>query len=70
MTAALKEAIAHYFRYTDVIHIYATVYEYNTAAMRVLEKAGIPKTGVHRKAFFKNGKLNNTHYYKILKNKS
>lgn len=55
MTAALKEAIEHYFRYTDVIRIYATVYEYNTASMRVLEKAGFQKTGVHRKACFKMG---------------
>ena len=70
MTAALKEAIEHYFRYTDVLRIYATVYEYNTASMRVLEKAGFQKTGVHRKACFKNGQFINAHYYELLKNKS
>ena len=70
MTAALKEAIEHYFRYTDVIRIYATVYEYNTASMRALENAGFQKTGVHRKACFKNGQFINAHYYELLKNKS
>ena len=38
-TAALERAIEHYFQHTDVIRLYATVYEHNAASMRVLEKA-------------------------------
>ena len=68
MPKLLKEAIEHYFRYTDVIRIYATVYEYNTASMRVLEKAGFQKTGVHRRHVSKNGQFINAHYYELLKN--
>ena len=37
---ALTEAIQYYFAHTEVIRIFATVYEYNPASMRVLEKAG------------------------------
>lgn len=35
---ALTEAIQYYFAHTEVIRIFATVYEYNPASMRVLEK--------------------------------
>ena len=69
-TAALKRAIEHYFQRTDVIRLYATVYEHNAASMRVLEKAGFQKTGIHHKACFKNGQFIDAHYYELLKNKS
>ena len=49
-TAALKRAIEHYFQHTDVIRLYATVYEHNATSMRVLEKADFQKTGIHHKA--------------------
>ena len=38
--------------------------------MRVLEKAGFQKAGIHRKACFKNGQFIDAHYYELLKNKS
>lgn len=66
-TAALKRAIEHYFQRTDVIRLYATVYEHNAASMRVLEKAGFQKTGIHHKACFKNGQFIDAHYYELLK---
>ena len=69
-TAALERAIEHYFQHTDVIRLYATVYEHNAASMRVLEKAGFQKTGIHHKACFKNGQFIDAHYYELLKNKS
>ena len=69
-TAALERAIEHYFQHTDVIRLYATVYEHNAASMHVLEKAGFQKTGIHRKACFKNGQFIDAHYYELLKNKS
>ena len=69
-TAALERAIEHYFQHTDVIRLYATVYEHNAASMRVLEKAGFQKAGIHRKACFKNGQFIDAHYYELLKNKS
>ena len=50
---ALADAIQYYFEHTEVIRIFATVYEYNLASMRVLEKVGFKKTGIFRKACYK-----------------
>lgn len=46
---ALTEAIQYYFAHTEVIRIFATVYEYNPASMRVLEKAGRSLREIPRK---------------------
>lgn len=66
-TMALKEAIEVYFLHTDVIRLYAQVYEFNIASMKVLEKVGFRKTGIHHKACFKNQKFIDVHYYELLK---
>lgn len=67
MSVALKEAIIHYFQQTEIMRLYASVYEFNTASMRVLEKVGFQKTGIHHKACFKNEQFIDTHYYELLK---
>ncbi|MCB0628356.1 MAG: GNAT family protein [Saprospiraceae bacterium] len=51
----------------DLVRIYAGVFEYNTASMRVLEKNGFVKEGVLRKAIIKNGAIWDEHRFsKIL----
>lgn len=67
MTRALEDAIKAAFHHTDIIRIYAVVYENNPASMRVLEKTGFRKCGIHRKACFKNGEFIDCHYYELLK---
>lgn len=67
MSAALKEAIKLYFQQTEIIRLYASVYEFNTASMCVLEKVGFQKTGIHHKACFKNEQFIDAHYYELLK---
>ncbi len=67
MSKALKEAITCYFQQTDIIRLYASVYEFNTASMRVLEKVGFQKIGIHHKACFKNEHFIDAHYYELLK---
>lgn len=57
MTKALKLAISDYFCSTDVVRIYANVYASNPASMRVLEKTGFRKCGIHKNACFKTGSL-------------
>lgn len=64
---ALYEALRHYLGATDVVRIFANVYESNIASMRVLEKVGFRKVGILRKACFKNGCLINAHYFELLK---
>ena len=67
MTRMLKSAIDNYFLQTDVIRIYANVYASNPASMRVLEKVGFRKCGIHHKSCFKNGQFIDCHYYELLK---
>lgn len=64
---ALREALRHYWTATDVVRIFANVYESNIASMRVLEKVGFRKAGVLRKACFKNGRFVDAHYFELLK---
>ena len=66
---ALTEAIQYYFAHTEVIRIFATVYEYNPASMRVLEKAGFRKTGIFRKACYKNGQFIDAHHFELVADK-
>ncbi|WP_294480544.1 GNAT family N-acetyltransferase [uncultured Bacteroides sp.] len=66
-TAALQEAIKLYFQQTDVIRLFASVYEYNVSSMHVLEKTGFNKVGILHNACFKNARFINAHYYELLK---
>ena len=63
---ALADAIQYYFEHTEVIRIFATVYEYNLASMRVLEKVGFKKTGIFRKACYENGRFIDAHDFEIV----
>ena len=47
----------------DIARIYAGIFEYNTASMRLLEKCGFKKEAVLEKAVFKRGKLYNEIVY-------
>lgn len=67
MSVALKKAIKLYFLQTDIVRLFASVYEFNTASMRVLEKVGFQKIGIHHNACFKNKQFINAHYYELLK---
>lgn len=46
--------------------IYANVFAYNVASMRVLEKNGYRSEGINREAVWKNGRFWNEHRYAIL----
>ncbi|MEL6535088.1 MAG: GNAT family protein [Bacteroidota bacterium] len=47
--------------------IYAGVFDFNTASMKVLEKNGYQKEGILSKAFIKNGRIGDEHRYAKLK---
>ncbi len=54
------------FNKLNLLRIYAGVFEYNIASMKVLEKNGFLKEGVFKKAVFKNGEICDEHrYYKL-----
>jgi ribosomal-protein-alanine N-acetyltransferase len=54
-TEAVRQMVDYAFFYFDITRLYAEVFEYNKASMRVLEKNGFYLEGVRRKAVFKNG---------------
>ena len=64
---ALREALRRYWAVTDVIRVFANVYESNIASMRVLEKVGFHKVGIFHKACFKNSRFVDVHSFELLK---
>ncbi|MBC7745159.1 MAG: GNAT family N-acetyltransferase [Flavobacterium sp.] len=66
-TKAVREMIKYVFDNFKLVRIYAGVFEYNIASMKVLEKAGFHKEAVHRNAMFKKGKVFDEHLFVIFK---
>ncbi len=67
MTEAVKQMTKYAFVNFPLSKLYAPVYEYNLASMKVLEKAGFQKEGILKKAAIKNGKVVDLHYYGLIK---
>lgn len=62
------QVIADYiFSHTALTRIFAHVYAYNKASMRVLGKAKFRKVGVMQRAAFKNDGYIDVHVYELLK---
>ncbi|MBW1298024.1 GNAT family N-acetyltransferase [Aquimarina litoralis] len=55
------------FNSLDLQRIYAGIFEFNIASMKVLEKNGFEEEGIFKNAIFKNGKLYNEHRFYRLK---
>jgi [ribosomal protein S5]-alanine N-acetyltransferase len=66
MTKSVIEMVKYAFENFRIIRIYAGVFEFNTASMRVLEKTGFHKEAIHRKAMCKNGNIYDEHLYVLL----
>jgi len=67
VTKAVKLITDYGLNRLNFIRIYAGVFEYNIASMKVLEKNGYKKEGVSERHIFKNGKILDEHRYYILK---
>ena len=63
MTRAVNLICEYGFKELDLVRIYAQVFEYNTASMKVLEKTGFKKEAIFRKAVMKNGKIYDEYVY-------
>jgi len=61
ISACIKDVVNYTFANVDVHRIYAGVFEYNYASMKVLEKAGFHKEAILSKSLFKEGKLYDEH---------
>jgi len=67
MTEAASQTAAFIFRRFDIVRLYAGVFDWNRASMRVLEKAGFEKECVFEDAIYKDGQLISEHRYSLLK---
>jgi len=65
-TEAIQQMIQFGFKEMDLIRIYAGVFEYNKASMRVLEKCGLEMEGISRKGAVKLEKPLDVHEYAIV----
>lgn len=66
-TEAVKLLLDYAFQKLDVLRVYASVFEYNIASMRVLEKAGFEKEAVIKSSIIKKGQIFDEHLYSIRK---
>ncbi|NVO04328.1 MAG: GNAT family N-acetyltransferase [Bacteroidetes bacterium] len=66
-TKAVKIISDYFLKETDIVRLFASVFEINPPSMRILEKAGFINEGIIKKSVFKNGVLLNEHVYSKLK---
>jgi RimJ/RimL family protein N-acetyltransferase len=57
MSAAVSAVVPQVFAHYDIERLQSSVFEWNPASMRVLEKCGFLREGVLRKSVFKDGCL-------------
>ena len=67
MTKILNDFAQYIFSETKIVRLYANVFGFNTASMKVLEKAGFDKVGIMKKAVFKNGEFMDMVMYEKVK---
>lgn len=66
ITRAVNLICDYGFKNLDIVRIYAGIFEFNTASMRVLEKCGFKRESVAEKAICKKGAIwNEIRYVKL-----
>lgn len=66
MTEVVKEMVIYIFENFPVQKIYATVFDFNIASQKVLEKAGFEREAILKQAAIKNGKIIDLHYFGLV----
>lgn len=67
MVEAIRVATRYAFEVIGLERLYADVFEYNEASMKVLEKAGFTREGVARRAALKDGRIVDKHYFAVIR---
>lgn len=70
MTDAVTAIVDYTFQHFDIHRIYAGVFEYNKASMRILEKCGFELEAILRKVIVKNNKIFDEYLCSKLKHKA
>jgi len=69
-TNAVKLLAKYAFKELKLLRVYAYVFGFNTASMRVLEKAGFEREAIIKSSIIKEGKVHDEHLYSIRKEES
>jgi len=64
-TEAARAFVARVFESHPLVRMQASVFEWNPASMRVLEKIGCVREGILRRSVFKDGQVIDRHLYAI-----
>lgn len=67
MSDAVGVLVDYAFLETRLLRIFATVFQFNTPSMRVLEKCGFILEAIHKKTVMKGGKLLDEYLFSLLK---
>jgi RimJ/RimL family protein N-acetyltransferase len=67
---AVKNVVAHAFEQLALARIETTVFDWNYASSRVLEKCGFLKEGTLKSSFIKNGKIVSRHIFAAVSEKN
>ena len=67
VTGVMKDLVAYVWNNTEIVRLYATIFGFNAASARVLEKAGFKRVGILEKSAFKNGRFIDKILYEIVK---
>lgn len=67
MSKVVSEVVEYVFATTELVRLYASVFESNPASRKVLEKCGFRLVGIMHKAVRKNDRWVDMCYYEILK---
>lgn len=65
-TRSVRLIVEYGFKELDLNRIFAGVYEFNPASMRVLEKCGFVPEGISRKAIYRNNRFWDEHRFALL----
>jgi ribosomal-protein-alanine N-acetyltransferase len=69
-TRAVRAFVKHVFATTDLVRLYAYVFETNPASVRVLEKAGFRREGRLRKSVIKHGRIIDQDLFALLRDEA
>jgi ribosomal-protein-alanine N-acetyltransferase len=67
MTGAVEDMVTFAFIHTEILRLYASIFEHNTPSMRVLEKNGFILEAIIKKSVMKEGILLDENLFSLLR---
>jgi RimJ/RimL family protein N-acetyltransferase len=67
MSDAVGAMVEYAFTRTRWLRLFATIFEHNTASMKVLVKNGFTQEAIHKKAVMKGGRLLDEHLFALMR---